>query len=369
MKEVEAQENRVAALTALADGEDIKATGKSVAAIQLLLASLEEHGLRVADQTAVVMRSLEKSKHSMLMQWLSPVPFVQHHRDHSRKNIPGCGQRFMNHPEYRKWKLTSSSSFLVLHGIPGSGKTSLAAYVVDSFLQDSPGQDGSTAAPLAYFYCTRNSFEPSRSDPEEVIWSVVRQLAFGRGSGREVHEIVVTDYERRQEEAELNGVDIPRLSISECMVLILDLTQLNPATIIIDAVDELQETHLYKLMQALNMIIRESASVVKILITCRDHLIGRMPDGLKVRIQSSECRGDMVRFVRHLVTEAIRQQRLLRGEVANVLRDELIQTLVLGAKEMYVNESMARNLEADESMQVPMGRASDGPSLSNEIRS
>lgn len=76
MKQIELQEKRVADLKALADAEDIKATGENVSAIQLLMESLEEPILRVADQTSVIMKSLEKSQHSRLMQWLSSTPFM-----------------------------------------------------------------------------------------------------------------------------------------------------------------------------------------------------------------------------------------------------------------------------------------------------
>lgn len=42
MKQIEVQERRVADLRALADAENIKATGENVTAIQLLMESLEE---------------------------------------------------------------------------------------------------------------------------------------------------------------------------------------------------------------------------------------------------------------------------------------------------------------------------------------
>lgn len=333
MKQIELQEKRVADLKALADAEDIKATGENVSAIQLLMESLEEPILRVADQTTVIMKSLEKSQHSRLMQWLSSTPFMGHHLIYSRKRIPGSGKWFLNHPQYQKWKFMSSSCILVLHGIPGSGKTSPASNFVDSFMQESSGQNSSVAAPLAYFYCARSTFEPSRSKPDEFMRSIVRQLAFGRGSERKVHEIVVTDYERRKSEAELNGSDIPGLCVTEYVALILDLTHFNPATIMIDALDEIQESQQHELIQALDEIAKRSASV-KVLMTCRDQFVRLTPDGPKVRIQSSECQDDMINFVRHHVSEAIQSRRLLGGDVTEALREDLIHTLVRGAKEM-----------------------------------
>ncbi|ODM14818.1 hypothetical protein SI65_09812 [Aspergillus cristatus] len=215
------------------------------------------------------------------------------------------------------------------------------------------GQHDSVAAPLAYFYCARSTFEPSRSNPDEVMRSIVRQLAFDWGSERKVHEIVVTEYERREAEAELNGSDIPRLSVTECVALILDLTNSNPATVVIDALDEVQEYQRHELVQALDEIAKKSASAVKVLMTCRDQVVRFTPDGPKMRIQSSECQDDMNNFVRHHVSEAIKSRRLLGGDVTETLREDLIRTSVHGAKEMFlwvvlqINSLCQMRLEVD----------------------
>ncbi|OJJ30091.1 hypothetical protein ASPWEDRAFT_120837 [Aspergillus wentii DTO 134E9] len=334
MKAIEAEEKRVAALTTLADMEELKRTGENVAATQSLVKLLEQPILRMADETTTAMRRLEINKQSALLQWLSSVPFIQHHKDHIRKNIPGCGHWFLNHPEYQNWKSSSSSSILLLHGIPGSGKTSITANVIDSFLQNRSGPNGSVAAPVAYFYCTRNSFEPQRSDPEDIMQSLLRQLAFSQNNQRDIHEAVLNDYQRREDEAKLNGWDIPKLCISECVRLILDITLSYPVTIIIDAMDEVQETRWHELVTALDRIVKESTNVAKILISSRDHFVKNIRSDHRVQIQSSDCYQDMAIFVRHHVTEAIHNRRLLGGDVSDGLREELVQTLLTAAKEM-----------------------------------
>lgn len=334
MMKIMAQEKRVSDLASMAGMEEQQHTGENVAAAQALLASLEAPILRMADQAAIFMRTLEEDKYLALLRWLSPVPYSCHHEAHAVKRVPGCGGWLLEHPQYRKWRGSSSSSVLLLHGIPGSGKTSLASSVVDSFLQDA--SKNISVAPLAYFYCSKSTFEPERSDPDEIMRSIVRQLAFTSGAQRKVRETFLMDYERREVEAKLDGFDIPKLRLAECVRLVLDLTLSNPTTIIVDAVDEVQETRLHQLLEALRQIAKESASVVKIFVTSRDSrkFLALLPDCLRVHIHPSDCRSDMDTFVRHHVALAIRSRRLLNGNVTEDLQEELIQTLLGGAKEM-----------------------------------
>ena len=47
---------------------------------------------------------------------------------------------------------------LLLHGIAGSGKSTICSAVIDSFLNQSPD------AAVAYFYCKDSEFEPERAE-------------------------------------------------------------------------------------------------------------------------------------------------------------------------------------------------------------
>ncbi len=155
-------------------------TAKGVAAMNALLTSLNEPIKRLVDHSSIPTQVLHESQHLQLLHWLSPVPFSSHHKRHSDTRIPGSGQWLLDHDRYLNWRNTSSSSIFLLHGIIGSGKTSLASAVVDSFLQESPGQ--ASPAPIAYFYCTKNSAEAERGDPDEIMRSILRQLTVSHGS-------------------------------------------------------------------------------------------------------------------------------------------------------------------------------------------
>jgi selenocysteine-specific translation elongation factor len=60
------------------------------------------------------------------------------------------------------------------------------------------------------------------------------------------------------------------LEFDECVELILALLGANPATIVIDAVDECDPAGRYKLLMALGEILQESANIAKVFVRSRD---------------------------------------------------------------------------------------------------
>ena len=125
----------------------------------------------------------------------------------------------------------------------------MASAVVDAFLEESSGQ--TSPAPIAYFYCTKNSAEAERSNPDEIMRSILRQLTVSDGSSSTVHESVLREFEHRQAEAKVDGFGVRRLQTAECVRIILVTTAANPATIVIDAVDEIQASSRHVLLSAL----------------------------------------------------------------------------------------------------------------------
>ena len=216
----------------------------------------------------------------------------------------------------------------------GSGKTSLASAVVDSFLHES--SDKASSAPIAYFYCAKNSAETERSNPDEIMRSILRQLTISHGSSSTVHETILHEYERRQDVAKVDGFEIPKLQAADCLKLILDTTAANPATVVIDAVDEIQPSLRHFLLSALTQIVQDSLSVVKVFVTSRDdsNIHALLPDSVAVRIQNNRTRNDMDVFVDREISSAIQNRRMLNGVVSDNLKQELMDVLIAGAGEM-----------------------------------
>lgn len=334
IEKIVAQEAKVSSLAILSDAKIQQDTSTAVLAVRTLLQELEKPINRIVDQAAVYAKTLEENQYREVLSWLSPVPFVRHHERHSESRIPGSGEWLLDRPQYLSWKSSSNSLILLLHGIEGSGKTSLASAVVDSFLKESSKQ--TCPAPTAYFYCAKNASEPERADPDEIMRSIVRQLTLTSPTQRLVHEALLIEYGRREAEAKIDGFDLPRLRIDECVRLILNVTGSNPAAIVVDALDEIQEERRHELVVALKHIIRESGSVVKIFITSRDNnnVMALLSDAPKIRIHDHDNRADMELFVHHHVTLAVRGCNLLDGDVSVGLQEDLVHALLDGAGEM-----------------------------------
>ncbi len=127
------------------------------------------------------------------------------------------------------------------------------------------------SASTAFFYCARNTAEPARARPVEVLYALLRQLCSSK-LDQSVKEPVAREYEARKEKAEEDCSAIKRLTVEDCTRLIIELTRDHPATIILDALDECEEDERYELLEAFDNIISSSGDVVKIFVSSRDDI-------------------------------------------------------------------------------------------------
>jgi hypothetical protein len=193
-----------------------------------------------------------------------------------------------------------------------------------------------TSAPIAYFYCVRNSSEPERADPDEIMRCILKQLASSK-SDLPVREPVAKRYKQLKEEADDDGNEEPlKLTVTESVELILALLERNPATIIIDALDECDPVRRHELLAALDTIIRDSANVVKIFVSSRDDhdILCRLGNSPDIFIRASDNGEDIDHFVRSQVKQSIVDKRLLSGKVSTELRERIISVLIEKAQGM-----------------------------------
>jgi Cdc6-like AAA superfamily ATPase len=65
-----------------------------------------------------------------MMEWLSPTDFSTQQHDIIARRQEGTGQWFLESPEFERW-LQGSNKTLFCPGIPGAGKTMIAAIAID----------------------------------------------------------------------------------------------------------------------------------------------------------------------------------------------------------------------------------------------
>jgi hypothetical protein len=191
------------------------------------------------------------------------------------------------------------------------------------------------SAPIAYFYCARNAAELERADPDEIMRSILRQLSCTTLQCP-IREPVAGTYRQKKEEAENDGSEPAKLTLQECVEHILALLETNPATIIIDALDECDPARRHELLLALDRIREESASLVKVFLSSRDDqdIVRRLRNLPDVFIHATDNCEDIANFIRLQVKQSIKDKILLSGNITEELENRITSHLIDGAQGM-----------------------------------
>ncbi|KAK7974466.1 hypothetical protein PG989_016314 [Apiospora arundinis] len=271
------------------------------------------------DAIALATDLISEEKLNNILNWLSPLPYRKHHGFVSDSRPTGAGQWLLAHERFIDWQTSSSPAMLLLHGITGSGKSTLCSLVVDSWMSNL-GNGPLSCASLAYFYCADPEFDNEHRSSDDVMRTILTQLALAREKPREVKGCVVS------------------LRTRTCAQLILELAEQQTLAIIIDGVDSLEDSERHVLLSALKGIVSKANNVVKIFITSRtnDRTIAAASPNKEIRIISDHTDRDMKIFVNHMVNTVTANSLLLGGNVSPNLRELMVQTLVDGAGEMFL---------------------------------
>jgi len=280
--------------------------------------------------------------------------------------LPNSGAWLLQNREFIGWRNSSVSSVLWLRGIrkqqaskasrrllihrfswvrenkTGVNSTNsivltsanLARYTVIEHLQKE-NETITSPAPVAFFYCVRAEGEAQRADPVEIVRCILKQLSFSTAN-LPIRKPVEELYKTKLREADEVGCDIDKLTLIECEQLIIALLENNPATIIIDALDECNSRTRYQLMDTLDSIIQKSASVVKIFLSSRDDndVVCRLHKSPNIFISATDNGADIERFVNVEVAQAISNKMLLGGNISLTLQQQISTKLMKGAQGM-----------------------------------
>ena len=233
--------------------------------LQGILLALNRPITRMTSQLDDLQDHFNSEKRREVFRWMSEIEYKSHHEDLSKGLLPESGQWLLDHKHFIQWGQSSVSSILWLHGIPGSGKTRLVSRIIDVMLDErKAGQ-----SPTAFFYCARSTAEPERGKPAEILGAILRQLCSSKPD-RPIRGPVAKEYELRSQKANEDCSRVRKLSVEDCRRLILELTEDNPATIIIDALDECEEETRHELLETLDIVISRSTELVRVIVSSRD---------------------------------------------------------------------------------------------------
>jgi hypothetical protein len=187
--------------------------------------------------------------------------------------------------------------------------------------------------PPAFFYCSRNPAEPTRSIPEAILASLARQLS-NLQPGDPLLSPTIEFFRKKEAQGFASGP----LRIDESRELIIQLIEHYPLTlIIIDAFDECDSEKRADLLEALETILRESSSLVKIFISSRDDqdIVFQLAQYPNLEISSDRNSDDIASFVKVEIKKLIQKKRLLKhSQARNEMEKLIVDKVVQGAAGM-----------------------------------
>ena len=111
----------------------------------------------------------------ILLEWISSSDYPAQQSDIIKRRQEGTGQWFLDAPEVARW-LDDAKTTLFCPGIPGAGKTMVAAIAVDQLLDSA--KNG--AYGVAYVYCNYKS--QADQDIVSILAALLKQLVQSRPS-------------------------------------------------------------------------------------------------------------------------------------------------------------------------------------------
>ncbi|KAH9204408.1 hypothetical protein DL95DRAFT_529272 [Leptodontidium sp. 2 PMI_412] len=280
----------------------------------------------IATDVSEISDTVRVRKRIDILKWISLIPFASHHDRARDGRLAETGQWLLNDGAFRQWDNTALPPVLWLHGIPGAGKTKLASLVVDYF---SKSIEPSVNA-LIYFYCVRDTAEPERAEPGQILRCLARQLAYHQPSST-----VRTEAVERYEAFTVGGTQARDLGIDDTLNLITELaTDLASLTVVMDALDECND--IPALLGHLGTIMGRNERF-RLFLTGRDDKA--MFEWLKTvphqEIQIGQNSGDINSFVQSEVAKNPKLIQLFSGNVSPDLKEKVIQILTEGAQGMF----------------------------------
>ena len=143
-----------------------------------------------SDTTALRNDTAIRHKHE-LMRWICPIDYHVQHQDFIARHQTGTGQWFLQDTKFQGWD-RSKDATLFCPGMPGAGKTIMAALVIDHLLRSQRV----TNEPVTFIYC--NYKRQSEKSANHMLSSILRQVIdIQPGVGKLVQDFYTSQTGRR----------------------------------------------------------------------------------------------------------------------------------------------------------------------------
>lgn len=222
-----------------------------------------------------------RQRENEILEWLTPISYALKQTDYIAKRQPETGQWFLDTQEYKTW-LDTRGQVLLCQGIPGAGKTIMAATIIDDLyarFQYSMGVG------IAYLFCDVQRHHEQKA--EDLGANLLKQLA---QRTLDMPDSLVKLYERYK--------DIPkRPNLNELLATLGSVIKIySRVFIIIDALDECPASEGSR-ARLLSAVINLKDNGASILLTSRfdPEIAARVKDAVSLEIRAKH--EDIERYI------------------------------------------------------------------------
>jgi hypothetical protein len=129
------------------------------------------NGRLTQDNVVKLVRHQEDQGRQTVLDWLTPIDYMPQQSDFISRRQAGTGKWLLDSAEFRTW-LNTDEQTLFCPGIPGAGKTILAAVVIDELTAQFSNDP---TIGIAYIYCNFRRQDEQKID--DLLASLLKQLA------------------------------------------------------------------------------------------------------------------------------------------------------------------------------------------------
>ncbi|KAI9853443.1 MAG: hypothetical protein M1813_002220, partial [Trichoglossum hirsutum] len=188
-----------------------------------LLSSVLDVASSTGANVETIRSKLDRNEDLEILKWLTPIDYGPQQSDFIKRRQEGTGTWLLHANEFNIWLKTKNKT-LFCPGIPGAGKTILAAIVVN-YLDNLYTSDLTIG--LAYIYC--NFRRQDEQKPEDLLLSLLKQFVQKQPFLPESVKTLYKCHNRKQTQPSFNEVEEALLSAA---------AYYSRAFIVVDALDE-----------------------------------------------------------------------------------------------------------------------------------
>lgn len=243
-----------------------------------------------------------------ILEWISSTDFSAQQSDFIAQRQDGTGLWFLNSPEFSKW-IHGLNQTLFCPGIPGAGKTIMAATTIDHLLRTLR----SNTIGVAYIYC--NYKAKANRNATSLLAAILKQLVQARPSIAEPVRRLYNDPNRTS----------TRPSLEEILsALQSTLTNYSSVYIVVDALDECQEKDGTRSQLLAKLRDLQGKGDMRLMVTSRfiPDIENEFKLALKLEVRASDA--DVKRFVmdqKYRLPKCVQRD----NELLRVVQDKIVE--------------------------------------------